>query len=155
MKRQFGRLSRYFALAALGAAGILSIIVSGGGGPITTTLTPMTMSMAKAQTVGILPENCTDWISPWSSPQQWWDSVRTDQPQRPVGQAVVGFDLLFDTRPGGGCTKFRQDLYRAGFSYDLSQNQNFKGLVSKAELTFSSFILPSGVSPTGLWQPGT
>lgn len=72
-----------------------------------------------------------------------------------MGQAVVGFEIQFDTRPGGDCSKFRQDLYRPGFAYDISQLQSLKGLVTKAELSFSSFVLPSGMSPTGFCQPIT
>lgn len=119
----------------------------GGITPIKTPVSPAVMTVAKIQSGGILPENCNDWVSPWVTPLDWWNSLRPNQSPKAVGQAAVGFEIQFDTRTGGGCSKYRQDLYRAGFTYDLSPRQNLKGLVRKAELSFSSFILPSGVNP--------
>src|SRR5437764_6390817 len=83
--------------------------------PITTTIAPTVVTMGQIHSAGISPENCNDWTSPsWKTPQQWWNSLRPTQPPRVVGQGVVGSDILFDVRPGGGCTKFRQELYRSG-----------------------------------------
>jgi hypothetical protein len=155
MKHGFGRLARYCSLGALSVVGILSIVVSGGGAGVTTSLSPTVITMGKIASGGILPANCNDWISPWSTPQQWWNSLSPGQSPKAVGEAAVGFDLLFDTRPGGGCTKFRQDLYRTGFTYDFTQAPSLKGPATKAELTFTSAILPSGVSSTGMCQPVT
>ncbi len=121
--------------------------------PITSDLQPSVITIAKIQSGGILPENCNDWTSPWLAPQDWWNSLHVGQSPKALNQAAVGFELKFDTH--GNCSKFRQDLYRAGFSYDLSGSASLKGLVSKATLTFSSVILPSGASTTGLCQPMT
>lgn len=122
--------------------------------PQTTSLSPSVVTMAMVKTKGIEPQNCNDWLSPsWQDPETWWRSLPISQPPRTVSYAVVGFDLLFDTQ--GNCRKFRQDLYRAGASYDLSQRQGLRGLVTKAELTFSSAILPSGIRPNNLCQAAT
>jgi len=122
--------------------------------PQTTSLSPSVVTLAMVQAKGIDPQNCNDWLSPgWQDPETWWRGLPVSQPPRTVDYAVVGFDLLFDTR--GNCRKFRQDLYRAGASYDLSQRQGLRGLVTKAELTFSSVVLPSGIRPNNLCQATT
>jgi hypothetical protein len=122
--------------------------------PLMTTLDPTVVTLARLNSWAREPENsCDDWLSPWPTPQSWWNSLRLNQPPNAVAQAVVGFEIQFDTIEGGSCKKMRQDLYRAGFTYDLSQQQNLKGLVTKAELSFAAFILPAGVSSTGLCQP--
>jgi hypothetical protein len=123
--------------------------------PLTTTVTPTVVTMGEIHSGGINPENCNDWTSPsWNTPQQWWNSLQPTQLPKVVGNGVVGSNILFDTRPGGGCTKFRQDLYRPGVTYSLA-GLNLKGLVKSATITFSSVVLPSGVSTTGLCQPMT
>jgi hypothetical protein len=120
----------------------------------TTAIGPSVITMTMVQTKGIDPQNCNDWLSPsWQEQEAWWRSLPTSQPPRAGSNAVVGFELLFDTQ--GNCRKFRQDLYRAGVAYDLSQRQNLKGLVTKAELRFSSFALPSGIRPNNLCQDVT
>lgn len=122
---------------------------------VTTTVTPTVVTMAQIHSGGINPENCNDWTSPsWQTPQQWWNGVQPTTPPKVVGEAVVGSNILFDTRPGGGCTKFRQDIYRPGFTYSLA-GLNLKGLVKSATLNFGSVVLPAGVSTTGLCQPMT
>jgi hypothetical protein len=133
----------------LGLAGCPKPVTS-----LTTSVTPTVSTMAYIQTKGIMPQNCNDWLSPsWKTPQDAWNSRSPGQKPNAANEGIVGFDQLFDTRPGGGCTKFRQDLYRLGFNYDLTSLQNLKGLVSKAELSFSSLVLPSGVNPTSMCQP--
>ncbi len=122
---------------------------------LTTAVTPAVVTMGEIHSEGINPENCNDWTSPsWSTPQQWWNSLQPTQLPKVVGNGVVGSNILFDTRPGGPCTKFRQDLYRPGVTYSLA-GLNLKGLVQSATLTFSAVVLPSGVSTTGLCQPVT
>src|SRR5437868_726832 len=132
MTRPIRPAVRNLAVAALSAAGLVSIVVSGGGGgnPITATLTPMAITMARENSYALLPENCNDnWDPGWLSPQQWWNSIVPTHSPKVVGDAVVGFEILRSTNAGGSCSKMRQDLYRAGFTYDLSQSQNLKGLV--------------------------
>jgi hypothetical protein len=147
--------ARWIRVAALVA--VYTVILSGcpqpPASPITANLQPNVITIAKIQSGGILPENCNDWTSPWLTPQDWWNSLQVGQSPKAVNQAAVGFELKFDTH--GGCSKFRQDLYRAGISYDLSNSASLKGLVSRATITLSSVILPSGVSTTGLCQPMT
>lgn len=122
--------------------------------PIETKVSPNVITLAKINTKGINPQNANDWLSPtWLAPEDWWRSLQTNQPPRDGRHAVVGFDILFDTQ--GSASKFRQDLYRAGFSYDLTPHQNLKGLVTKAELTFFSAVLPSGIGPNSLCQAFT
>lgn len=120
----------------------------------TTSLSPSVITLSMAKTKGIDPQNCNDWLSPsWQDPETWWRSLPASQPPRAGNHAVVGFNLLFDTQ--GGCRKFRQDLYRAGASYDLSQRQALRGLVTKAELTFSTDSPPPGVRANNLCQAFT
>jgi hypothetical protein len=119
--------------------------------PLETRVSPQVITLSKISSKGIDPLNCNDWLSPsWMDPEPWWLSLPLSQLPRAGLHAVVGFDLLTDRQ--GNCRKFRQDLYRAGFRYDLSQRQNLKGLVTKAELTFFSAALPSGVRPNSLCQ---
>jgi hypothetical protein len=120
---------------------------------ITTTVAPAVVTMAAIHSEGINPENCNDWTSPsWTMPQQWWNGLQPTSPPKVAGQGVVGSNVLFDTAPGGGCTKYRQDLYRPGVTYSLA-GLTLKGLVQSASLTFSSVVLPA--STTGLCQPMT
>lgn len=122
--------------------------------PIETKITPNVITLAKINTKGINPINSNDWLSPsWQEPEAWWRSLPTSQPPRSGLHAVVGWEILFDTR--GNDSKFRQDQYRAGFSYDLTAHQNLRGLVTKAEITFSSAVLPSGAGVIALCQPIT
>lgn len=122
--------------------------------PIDTKVSPKVITLAKINTKGINPQNANDWLSPtWLAPEDWWRSLQTNQPPREGLHAVVGFDILYDTQ--GNASKFRQDLYRAGFSYDLTPHQNLKGLVTKAEFTFFSAVLPSGIGPNSLCQAVT
>jgi hypothetical protein len=139
----------------IGVAVVCAVAYSScGSQPITTTVSPIAMTMARIQTTGINPQNCNDWLSPsWKAPQDWWNGLLPTDQARVVGQAVTGFEINFDTRPGGGCTKFRQDLYRSGFTYTVAAS--LKGLVTAADISFSSRVLPSGVSPTGMCQPMT
>jgi hypothetical protein len=121
---------------------------------IETRVSPNVITLAKSNSKGINPLNANDWLSPtWLAPEDWWRSLPTTQPPRAGLHAVVGFDILFDTQ--GGASKFRQDLYRAGFSYGLTSHQSLRGLVTKAELTFFSAVLPSGIRPNSLCQPVT
>jgi hypothetical protein len=139
-------------LKVLAAMVCLFGLVACGSTPITTNVTPSLMTIARAETNVINPLGCNDWLSPsWKEPQDWWNSLRINQPPNAVGQVAVGFDQLFDTNsnPTRPCTKARQNLYRGGMTYDLSQQQNLKGHVINAELTYWSFILPSGVTATG------
>jgi hypothetical protein len=122
--------------------------------PIETKVIPNVITLAKINSKGIDPLNSNDWLSPtWLTPEDWWRSLPTTQPPRFGPHGVVGFEILFDTQ--GSASKFRQDLYRVGFSYNLAPHQNLRGLVTKAELTFSSAILPPGVSPNSSCQPLT
>lgn len=152
------RLPSYsLAAAALSVACVFGIVGCGPKPvtPLTATVTPTVVTMGEIHSGGILPENCNDWTSPsWQTPQQWWNSLVPTKPPLVAGEGVVGENILFDTRPGGGCTKFRQDLYRPGVTYSLS-GLNLKGLVQSATITFSSVVLPSGVSTMGLCQPVT
>jgi hypothetical protein len=152
MKRHsFSCVASVFVVGVIGLTGC-----NGNPAPstLTTSVTPMVITLAKSQSFGILPENCNDWLSPsWVTPQNWWNSLRPNQSPHAVGEAAVGFEIQFDT--SGNCSKYRQNLYRAGFAYDLSQQTGLKNLVTKAELSFFSAILPAGVSPTGLCQPVT
>jgi hypothetical protein len=121
---------------------------------IETKITPSVITLARINSSGINPQNHNDWLSPtWLLPEDWWRSLPTTQPPRAGLNAVVGYEILYDTR--GSDSKFRQDLYRAGFSYDLTSYQNLKGLVTKAELTFFSAVLPTGIGPHSLCQPFT
>lgn len=122
--------------------------------PIETRVIPNVITLAKINSKGINPLNANDWLSPtWLAPEDWWRSLPTTQPPRAGLHGVVGFEILFDTQ--GGASKFRQDLYRVGFSYDLTPHQNLRGLVTKAELTFFSAVLPPGVGLNSLCQPVT
>lgn len=122
---------------------------------ITTTIAPTVVTMAQIHSEGINPENCNDWTSPsWQMPQQWWNGLVPTKPPKVAGEGVVGSNILFDTQSGGSCTKYRQDLYRPGFTYSLA-GLSLKGLVQSANITFSAVVLPSGVSTTGLCQPMT
>lgn len=146
-------ISRQCALF-LAAAAAFVLVGCKTNPPVKTSISPAVSTLALVQSKGIDPQNCNDWLSPsWQDPETWWRSLSTAQPPRAGNYAVVGFEILFDTQ--GNCRKFRQDLYRAGLSYDLSQRQGLKGLVTKAELTFSSYALPSGVRPNNLCQPVT
>ena len=121
---------------------------------ISTSLDPASFTMAAIEAGAILPENCNDWTSNWQTPEEWWNSLPATQPPRGVNNEVVGFEIKFDTR--GNCQKARLDLYRPGFSYDLSGQSALKGLVKKAEVTYWSAVLPSGVSPSiGSCEPVT
>lgn len=143
------------SFAALTAA--LLLISAGCNTPVTpieTKVTPTVITIAKIGWKGIRPQNVNDWLSPtWPEIEDWWRSLPTTQPPREGLEAVVGWEILYDTR--GTDDKFRQDLYRAGFSYDLSTRQNLKGMVTKATMTFSCYVLPSGVAPNTLCQPMT
>jgi hypothetical protein len=148
-----GAISLAFVLSVAGCTGCNG---SGGVTPITTNVAPTVSTMAYIQTKVIDPENCNDWLSPsWKTPQEQWNARTPGQKPNAVGEGIVGFETLFDTSSDGQCHKARQDLYRLGFNYDLTSLQNLKGLVSKAELSFSTVVLPSGVSTTGLCQPVT
>lgn len=148
-------------LASLtGVVSVMSAFLLGSCGnktpitPLHSRITPSVITLAMINSKGINPLNSNDWLSPtWLVPEDWWRSLPTTQPPRSGLHAVVGFEILFDAQ--GGASKFRQDLYRAGFSYDLTSNQNLRGLVTKAELTFSSAVLPSGIGPKSLCQPFT
>jgi hypothetical protein len=137
---------------------VLTLILAGCNNtpvtPIETKITPNVITLAKINSKGINPINSNDWLSPnWQEPEAWWRSLPTSQPPRSGLHAVVGWEILFDTR--GNDSKFRQDLYRAGFGYDLTSRQNLRGLVTKAEITFSSAVLPSGAGVIALCQPIT
>ena len=120
--------------------------------PIETKISPKVITLAKELTLSFHPENSSDWVSTsWMDPYTWWLSLPASQIPRAGLHGLVGFEVLVDAR--GSVSKFRKDLYRVGFSYDLSQQQGLKGLVTKAELTFSSAALPSGVNATSLCQP--
>src|SRR5947209_15616325 len=104
---------------------------------ITTAVTPTVVTMGAIHSGGINPENCNDWTSPsWQTPQQWWNSLLPTKPPKVVGEGVVGSNILFDISSDGSCTKFRQDIYRPGFTYSLA-GLSFKGLVQSANITFS------------------
>ncbi|MFT3869803.1 MAG: hypothetical protein QM715_15240 [Nibricoccus sp.] len=152
MKRSANIVSLAGALASL-----LLLSLTGCNSPVTpieTKITPKVITIAKINSKGINPQNVNDWLSPsWQDIETWWRNLPTTQPPREGLEAVVGWEILFDTR--GTDSKFRQDLYRAGFSYDLSTRQNLKGLVTKATMTFRCYTLPSGVAPNTLCQPMT
>jgi hypothetical protein len=120
--------------------------------PIETRISPNVITIAKEQTLALFPENTVDWVSTsWMAPDTWWLSLPTSQLPRAGLNGVVGFNVLVDAQ--GSQKKFRKDLYRAGFRYDLTQQQSLKGLVTKAQLSFSAATLPSGVNATSLCQP--
>lgn len=120
---------------------------------ITTTVEPHVVTLALTQG-GVDPVNTCSPASPPAPalPSQWWNGIHPTHPPRVVGQGVVGFDLWRNQTDG--CQEFRQDLYRTAFSYDLSQHQSLKGLVSSAELTFSVAVMPA-VRPNSLCQDMT
>lgn len=132
-------------VALAGAVGLVGAVLACRPTPtISTAIDPATMSMGMITLGAIEPQNCNDWLSPsWKAPLDWWNSLPATLPPKGVHRTVVGFEILFDTR--SGCRKARQDMYRAGFSYDLSGQSGLKGLITKAALTYSSSILPSGV----------
>ena len=122
--------------------------------PLETRITSNVITLAMIDSKAVNPANSNDWLSPtWLAPEDWWRSLPTTQPPRAGSHAVVGFKILYDTK--GRVSKFRKELYRAGFSYDLTSHQNLRGLVTKAELTFFSVDLPSGIGPNSLCQPFT
>jgi hypothetical protein len=148
--------SNYFAVALVLFALTLTGCSNGTTSinPIETKLGPNVITLAMSQTKVIDPENCNDWTSPsWQKPDDWWNSLNASQKPRFGNYAIAGFDLLHDTN--ANCSKARQDLYRAGISFDLSQSQNLRGLVTKATMNFSSDVLPSGVKPNSLCQAVT
>lgn len=135
-------------------AGVLSLVAChgnrGGITPVKTPVAPMVLTMSKVQSDGMNPQNsCANLLAAAPTPQEWWNSLRPNQSPKAAGEAAVGFEIQFATTgtATGPCAQYRQSLYRAGFAYDLRPQQHLKGLVRKAELTFSSFILPSGVNP--------
>ncbi len=142
-------------IPAMGVAVVCAVAYSAcGSQPITTTVSAATMTMGIERQIAFQPGNCHDFPAPsWQDPQTWWNSLPAVQPPKVVGQAVTGWNLLFAV--SGSCSKSRHDVYRAGITYDLSNRQNLKGLISAAEISFATFTLPSGVSPTGLCQPTT
>lgn len=74
------------------------------------------------------------------TPDRWWNAVAPGQPPKVAGLGVVGFHLW---RNGAdGCTEFRQDNYRTEFAYPLAPLRSLQGLVTHAELVFSSDVLP-------------
>jgi hypothetical protein len=161
MEERMNRSARRWVVV-FGVSAIMSIAGCNGNQgrvtPITTAVTPAVMTMGKVQSDGTLPENsCNNLLANAPTPLDWWNGLRPGQPPKAAGEGAVGFEIEFATTGTGTgtCSQYRQQLYRTGFSYDLSQLQNLKGLVTKAQLSFSSFILPSGVSTIGLCQPVT
>lgn len=155
-----GSSSNSFVVMAM--AGVLSLVACNGNQgritPITTPVSPTVLTMGTVHSDGMQPQNsCANLLSSAATPQEWWNSLRPNQSPKAVGEAAVGFEIQFatTTTATGNCSQYRQQLYRSGFAYDLSQLQNLKGLVTKAQLSFSSFILPSGVSSRGVCQPVT
>lgn len=121
--------------------------------PITTSLDPMVATLATTQGRVDPTNNCSP-ASPIAPirPDQWWNGLRIDQPPKLAGNGVVGFERWRNLT--GSCLEFRQDLYRTAFSYDLSSSQTLKGLVTKAELSFSVAIMPTSI-PGGACQAMT
>lgn len=109
---------------------------------ITTPVDPAVVTLAATQGK-VDPVNSCNPAQPPAPvlPNQWWNSLPVTQLPKVSAYGVVGFDRwrnLNDT-----CQEFRQDLYRTIFAYDLSALPPLKGLVSKAELSFSVAVMPA------------
>ncbi|HET8710526.1 MAG TPA: hypothetical protein VFM32_04070 [Spongiibacteraceae bacterium] len=109
---------------------------------ITTNIDPKVVTLAATQGK-VDPTNTCSPASPAAPimPDQWWNNLPITQQPKVVGSGVVGFERWRNHTDG--CQEFRQDLYRTAFSYDLSGSQSLKGLVTKAELSFSVVIMPA------------
>lgn len=110
--------------------------------PIITSIDPHVVVLAATQGRVDPANTCTPAAPPAPAmPNQWWDSLPPAQLPKVAGHGVVGTDRWRNTTDG--CLEFRQDLYRTVFSYDLSASQPLKGLVTKAELSFSAAVVPA------------
>jgi len=108
---------------------------------LTTSVDPRVVTLARSGG-GVDTSNvCTPPSPPAPpAPDLWWNALPPGQPPKVAGLGVVGFNLW---RNGtDSCTEFRQDLYRTEFGYPLASLAPLKGLVTKAELNFSSAVLP-------------
>ncbi len=127
------------------AAGIALIIGSGPVNLVTTSVDPRVVTLARNQGIGIIDVHNSHTCLPESPPQppapgDWWLAVPVGQPPRLFGEAVVGFNIWRNLQDS--CETARKDLYRAVVVYDLTPVTSFKGLITKAELTFDVAVLP-------------
>jgi hypothetical protein len=61
---------------------------------------------------------------------------------------AVGFEVWRNTADQGACTEHRETAYRGIIQYDLTNVIPVKDTLGTAQLSFSSKILPSGVTPS-------
>ncbi|MES2129023.1 MAG: hypothetical protein V4463_17275 [Pseudomonadota bacterium] len=121
--------------------------------PIITNVNPVVVTVALTRGAVDPVNTCTPATPPSPpAPDAWFNGLPAGQPPKVVGEGVVGFHLWRNTTDA--CQEFRQDLYRTEFSYPLGSVSALKGLVTKAELTLSSAIIPA-VRPGSLCQAKT
>ena len=121
--------------------------------PIVTNITPKVVTVTLMRGAVDPANTCTPATPPSPPvPNVWFNSLPPGQPPKVVGEGVVGFNLWRNTTDS--CLEYRQDLYRTEFSYPLASATAFKGLVTKAELTLSSVVIPA-VRPGSLCQAMT
>ena len=142
---------RASALILVNIAGVLGIVGTGTN-TTTTNVSPNVITMSYIFTKVINPENCNDWTTSWQFPQDWWNSIVPTHPPRVAGDGEVGFEIQFANNSDSSCSQARLDLYRAGASYSLS---GLSGPITKATLSLSSVVLPSGITSVGLCVPMT
>lgn len=148
----FERIPKYLVAATT------SCIVAGCNNipPInqtTTTIEPKVVIFAATQGKVDPTNTCSPATPPAPvSPNQWWNSLPPTQLPKVAGHGVVGVDRWRNLTDS--CQEFRQDLYRTAFAYDLSASQSLKGLVTKAELSFSVVAMPA-VRPNSMCQAMT
>jgi hypothetical protein len=135
------RIPRYLVAA------ITSCIVAGCNNippinQITTNIDPSVVTLASTQGRYDPTNTCSPATPPPPLlPNQWWNSLPASQLPKVAGHGVVGFNRWRNLT--NSCQEFRQDLYRTAFSYNLSASQSLKGLVTKAELSFSVVAMPA------------
>jgi hypothetical protein len=115
--------------------------------PLTTTLNPMVRTLAIRQGLVDNVNTCSPATPPSPpAPDVWFTSLPITSPEKTANNGVVGFNVWRNTTDG--CLEARQDLYRTRFSYDLTGSTNLRGLVTGAELTFSTVTVPA---PSGIF----
>lgn len=142
MRRFILKSAASFSIVALGVIGIVGSSSVPPINPVTTRIDPSVLTMAAIQGGPDVDNNCSPPIPPAPlSPTLWWGSLPNGQLPKVAGAGVVGFQTWRNTQ--GQCREYRQDIYRSAFTYDLSGNQPLKGLVTKAEITFSVAAMPT------------
>lgn len=139
----------FMVICVITTAGCIPISPS----PLAKSIDPKVVIFANSQGRIDVTNTCSPATPPSPPmPDAWWNSLHPGQQPKVPRTGVVGFNLWRNQTDS--CESFRQDLYRTAFSYDLSQLQGLKGLVTKAELSFHVAVMPA-VRPNSFCQPMT